>query len=400
MILEDVLRQALRAILGHRQRSGLTMLGIVIGIASVILLTSLGEGTRLYILTQFTQFGTNLVSVSPGKVTTTGMPGAIGGTIHPLTLGDVEALERVRGVEKTVPVVMGAAPIRYEGKERSSYVYGVTAAVPEVWRMGVRVGRFLPEGDMRSGSALTVLGPTMKRELFGERNALGEHVRIAGQRFLVIGVMQSKGQFLGFDIDDAAYLPVSVAMPMFNRDDLLEIDVSVSNASVVDSVVSRMRRALVARHGGDEDFTITTQTGMLETLGRIIRIISLAVAGIGAISLLVGAIGILTMMWISVHERTSEIGLAKAIGATPQQILWLFLCEAVMLSTAGGVVGLLAGMGLARLIHLFIPALPVHTPLGFVLLALAVSLVVGLASGILPARRAAALDPVVALGTE
>jgi putative ABC transport system permease protein len=400
MILEDILRQALRAILGHRQRSGLTMLGIVIGIASVILLTSLGEGTRLYILTQFTQFGTNLVSVSPGKVTTTGMPGAIGGTIHPLTLGDVEALERVRGVEKTVPVVMGAAPIRYEGKERSSYVYGVTAAVPEVWRMGVRVGRFLPEGDMRSGSALTVLGPTMKRELFGERNALGEHVRIAGQRFLVIGVMQSKGQFLGFDIDDAAYLPVSVAMPMFNRDDLLEIDVSVSNASVVDSVVSRMRRALVARHGGDEDFTITTQTGMLETLGRVIRIISLAVAGIGAISLLVGAIGILTMMWISVHERTSEIGLAKAIGATPQQILWLFLCEAVMLSTAGGVVGLLAGMGLARLIHLFIPALPVHTPLGFVLLALAVSLGVGLASGILPARRAAALDPVVALGTE
>jgi putative ABC transport system permease protein len=400
MILEDVFRQALRAILGQRQRSGLTMLGIVIGIASVILLTSLGEGTRLFILTQFTQFGTNLVSVSPGKVNTTGMPGVVGGTIHPLTLGDVEALERVRGVEKTVPLVMGAAPIRYEGKERSAYVYGVTAAVPEVWRMGVRIGRFLPEGDVRSGSALAVLGPTMKRELFGDRNALGEHVRIAGQRFLVIGVMEAKGQFLGFDMDDAAYLPVSVAMPLFNRDDLFEIDVLVSNASVVDSVVSRMKRTLNARHGGDEDFTITTQTGMLETLGRIIRIISLAVAGIGAISLLVGAIGILTMMWISVNERTSEIGVAKAIGATPPQILWLFLCEAVMLSTAGGVVGLLVGMGLARVIHLFIPALPVRTPLGFVLLALGVSLVVGLASGILPARRAAALDPVVALGAE
>lgn len=400
MIVEDVLRQAFRAILGHRQRSALTVLGIVIGIASVILLTSLGEGTRLFILTQFTQFGTNLVSVSPGKITTTGMPGAVGGTIHPLTLGDVEALERVRGVEETVPLVMGAAPIRYEGKERSSYVYGVTAAVPEVWRMGVRVGRFLPEGDARFGSAVTVLGPTLKRELFGERNALGEHVRIAGQRFLVIGVMQSKGQFLGFDIDDAAYLPVAVAMPMFNRDDLVEIDVLVSNASVVDSVVSRMRHSLMVRHGGEEDFTITTQTGMLETLGRIIRIISLAVVGIGAISLLVGAIGILTMMWISVNERTSEIGLAKAIGATPRQILWLFLCEAVMLSTAGGVVGLLVGMGLARVIHLFIPALPVQTPLGYVLLALGVSLVVGLASGILPARRAAALDPVAALGAE
>ncbi len=400
MILEDALQHAFRAISGHRQRSGLTMLGIVIGIASVILLTSLGEGTRLYILTQFTQFGTNLVSIAPGKTGTSGIPGSLGGTIHPLTLDDVEALERVPGVEKTVPVVMGAGPIRYEGKERSSYVYGVTAAVPEVWRMGVRIGRFLPEGDPRAGSALAVLGPTVKRELFGERNALGEHVRIAGQRFLVIGIMESKGQFVGFDLDDAAYVPVSAAMPLFNTDDLVEVDVLVSNSSLVDSVVARMTRCLAARHGGEEDFTVTTQTGMLETLGRIIRIISLAVAGIGAISLLVGAIGILTMMWISVNERTSEIGLAKAVGATPGQILWLFLCEAMMLSTAGGIVGLLAGMGLARVIHLFIPALPVRTPALFLLLALAVSLAVGLLSGILPARRAAALDPVAALGTE
>ena len=400
MIFEDVLRHSLRAILGHRQRSALTMLGIVIGIASVILLTSIGEGTRLYILTQFTQFGTNLLSINPGKASTTGIPGAVGGTIHPLTLGDVEALGRVRGVEKVVPVTMGTASIEYGGMERSTFVYGVTAAGPEVWRTGVRLGRFLPEGDPRYGSALAVLGPTLKREIFGDQNALGEHVRIAGQRFLVIGVMESKGQFLGFDIDDAAYIPVSVAMPLFNRDDLLEIDVMVSNASMTDSVVSRIRPVLMGRHGGEEDFTVTTQTGMLDSLGRILRIISVAVAGIGAISLLVGAIGILIMMWISVNERTSEIGLSKALGATPDQILWLFLSEAVLLSLAGGIVGLIAGMGLARVIHWVIPALPVHTPFAFVILAIAVSFLVGLASGILPARRAAALDPVVALGAE
>jgi putative ABC transport system permease protein len=169
---------------------------------------------------------------------------------------------------------------------------------------------------------------------------------------------------------------------------------------VADSVVARIKAVLTERHGGEEDFTITTQTGMLETLDRIIRIVSLAVAGIGGISLLVGAIGILTMMWISVNERTSEIGLAKAIGATPRQILLLFLGEAVMLAGIGGVLGLLAGIGLANLLTLAVPALHVHTPLLYALLALVISLLVGIASGILPARRAAALDPVEALAAE
>jgi putative ABC transport system permease protein len=397
---EDVFAQAWRAVRGHRQRSALTMLGITIGIASVILLTSIGEGTRVYILNQFTQFGTNLVSINPGHTETSGSPHGLAGTVNPLTLADADALARLRGVEKVIPVAMGAAPVEREGKTRNVWVYGVTSDGPEVWKMGVRVGRFLPPGDPDYGSPLAVLGPTLKRELFGERNSLGEHVRIAGQRFLVIGVMDSKGQFLGIDIDDAAYIPVALAMPMFNRQDLQEIDVLVNNASVTDSVVAVMRRTLMDRHNGDEDFTITTQNEMLDTLGRIIAIISLAVGGIGGISLLVGAIGILTMMWISVSERTAEIGLIKALGATPRQILWLYLSEAALLSTGGGVLGLLSGMGLAQLLHLFVPALPVRTPPEYVALAVGVSLAVGLVSGILPARRAAALDPVEALAAE
>ncbi len=164
--------------------------------------------------------------------------------------------------------------------------------------------------------------------------------------------------------------------------------------------MERVRSLLIARHNKEQDFTIVTQTGMLESLGRIIRIVSLAVGGIGAISLLVGSIGILTMMWISVNERTSEIGLARAIGATPTQILLLFLSEAALLSTLGGALGLGLGIGLAQLLHLYVPALPVKTPVEFVFLALAVSLVVGLLSGLLPARRAASLDPLVALTAE
>jgi putative ABC transport system permease protein len=400
MSTRDLLRLAWHALWFHRQRSLLTMLGILIGIASVILLTSIGEGTRTYVLSQFTQFGTMLAAINPGKISTSGLPGALGNTIHPLTFEDAEALERVPGLTRVVPVIVGTAPVEFEGRTRNTFVYGVTTDAPEVWRMGVRAGRFLPQQDWRQGAPVAVLGPKVKREIFGDQNCLGRHVRISGQRYLVIGLMESKGQFLGFDIDDSVYIPVADGRRLFNRDALQEIDVLIANASLIDPVVERIRTLLKERHKGTEDFTITTQTGMLETLDRVIRIVSLAVGGIGSISLLVGSIGILTMMWISVNERTSEIGLARAIGATPGQILLLFLSEATLLSTLGGVLGLATGMGVAQLLHHYVPALPVRTPPEFVLLALAISFLVGLLSGLLPAQRAARLNPVVALTTE
>ena len=400
MNTRDVLRLAWQSVWFHRQRSLLTMLGILIGIASVILLTSIGEGTRVYVLTQFTQFGTTLVTINPGRIQTSGLPGALGTTIHPLTFADAAALERLRGIERVVPVVMGSAPIAHAGKTRNTFVYGVTAAATEVWRMGVHGGRFLPPLDSDQGAPVAVIGPKVKRELFGEQNCLGQHIRISGERFLVIGLMEPKGQFLGFDIDDSAYIPVASARQMFNRDALHEIDLLLANASLIEPVVKRIKELLTERHAKEEDFTVTTQTGMLDTLDRIIRIVSMAVVGIGAISLLVGSIGILTIMWISVHERTSEIGLARAIGATSGQILLLFLSEAALLSTFGGILGVVAGLGLANVLHLYVPALPVRTPIEYVFLALAVSLAVGLASGLLPARRAATVDPVTALTAE
>ncbi len=400
MKLRDLFGLAWHSLWFHRQRSILTMLGILIGIASVILLTSIGEGTRVYVLSEFTQFGTTLASVTPGKIQTSGLPGALGITVHPVTLEEAAALERIPGVDRVVPVIIGAAPVENAGKTRNVFVYGVTAAAPQVWRMHVRGGRFLPPLEARRGAPLVVLGPKLQRELFGQETALGRHVRISGERFLVIGTMEPKGQFLGFDIDDSAYIPVAEARRLYNRRDLHEIDVLIANSSLIDPVVARIKSTLVERHNREEDFTVTTQTGMLDSLDRIIRIVSLAVGGIGAISLLVGSIGILTMMWISVNERTSEIGLARAIGASQNQILVLFLSEAALLSTFGGVLGLAAGMGLAQILHLYVPALPVKTPLEFVVLALAVSLLVGLASGLLPARRAASLDPVVALAAE
>jgi len=398
--LRDLLALAFGSLSNYMLRTALSMLGIAIGIAAVILLTSIGEGTRRYVLDQFTQFGTNIVAINPGRTETIGIPGALGGTTHKLTIEDAEALRRIPGVEDLVPMALGQARVEANGRGRSVYIYGTTATLPSVLKLNVRQGSFLPPGDPRRGAPVAVLGPTLKRELFGDTNPLGRFVRIADTRLRVIGIMAPKGQMLGFDIDDAAYVPVATAMRMFNLDELIEIDVHYSHPGLTDQVAESIRLLLMERHGGREDFTITTQADMLEVFGNVMDVITMAVGAIAGISLLVGAIGILTIMWIAVSERTQEIGLVRAIGATPGQVLLIFLAEATVLATVGGAVGLLAGIGLANLLRAAVPGLPVHTPPELAAAALAVSLLTGLASGVLPARRAAGLDPVEALRTE
>ena len=241
----------------------------------------------------------------------------------------------------------------------------------------------------------SALGTTM---IVAER--LGRFVRVADQRLRVIGIQAPKGTLMGVDIDDLAWVPVSTAMRMFNLDELIEIDVLFSHAGLTDEVAENVRRVLVDRHSDTEDFTITTQTDMLEVFGNIMDVVTFAVGAIAGISLVVGAVGILTIMWIAVGERTQEIGLLRALGATPGQILTVFLAEASVLATLGGAVGLLAGIAIAMLIRALVPGLPVHTPAEFVAAALAVSLLTGLLSGILPARRAATMQPVEALRAE
>jgi putative ABC transport system permease protein len=400
MTITELLRLAGSAVLAHRLRSVLTTLGIVIGIASVMLLTSLGEGTHQYILSEFSQFGTNLLQISPGRTTTAGMPNAMGSTVRKLTLEDAAAIRRVPGVERVVSQALGQARVEAGVRGRSVFVVGASADAPEVWKFGVGQGRFLPAGDSRRGEPVAVLGPKLMRELFPDGDALGAYVRIAGRRLQVIGVMAPKGQMLGFDYDDLAYVPVGVAQALFNQDGLVEIDVLFSHAGESDVVVERIRSLVKKRHDNAEDFTIITQTQMLDTADRILGMVSLAVSGIAAISLVVGAIGVLTMMWISVGERTSEIGLLKALGAAPRTILAIFLGEALMLSLAGGALGVVAGFAIAGLIRVAFPAVPFFTPLRYVAAALLTSLVVGLLSGVLPARRATRLDPIEALRAE
>jgi putative ABC transport system permease protein len=394
------LELGLGSVRSHRLRSALSMLGIAIGIAAVILLTSIGEGTRRYLLSEFTQFGTNILAVNPGKVETSGMPGIFGGTTHKLTLDDAEAIRRLSDVQAVVPVAMGQARVEARGRGRSVFIYGATADLPEVWNFQVGQGSFLPPGDPRRGALVAVLGPKLKRELFGDANALGQFVRIADVRLRVIGLMAPKGRLLGFDVDDSAYVPVATAMRMFNLDELQEIDVLFTHEGISEAIAERVRRLLADRHGGREDVTITTQTEMLRVFGNIMSAITTAVAAIAAVSLVVGAIGVFTMMWIAVGERVSEIGLLRALGATAGEVHGLFLLEAVVLTVFGGAAGVAIGFGIALAVRLAIPALPVHTPLRYVLAALAVSALAGLAAGVLPARRAASLEPVDALRAE
>jgi len=398
MIAQDVLRLTLSTIRAHRLRTFLTMLGIAIGTASVILLTSIGEGLRAFVLEQFTQFGTQLLTVVPGKSETFGM--AIASTTRKLTIEDAQSLLKIPGIVKVTPVSFGNARVEAGNRGRAVFIYGVTADAEDVWKFRARQGSFLPPGDPLRGGALAVLGTRVKSEIFGERNPLGQHVRIGGRRFLVIGVMEPKGQLLGFDLNDAAYIYTATAMDLFNQDGLMEIDVLFSDSSKAEHIARAVKKTLMERHDREEDFTVITETEMLGTLDKILNILTMGVSAIAAISLLVGAIGILTMMWISVNERINEIGLEKAIGAEKGQILALFLSEAATLSVLGGVAGVVFGLLVAQLLGFLFPGLPVRVPATYVVLSLVVSVLVGLASGLLPARRAAGLDPVEALRAE
>jgi putative ABC transport system permease protein len=396
----DILHLAAGALRAHRLRSFLSMLGIAMGVAAVILLTSIGEGTRVYMVSQFTQFGTNILAINPGKSKTFGIPGVLGGTTRKLTIDDAEALFRVSGVETVVPVVMGNARVEAGERGRSVTVLGATPDIPTLYRFGARQGSFWPKGDPRRGAPLTVLGPKLARELFGDRSALGEFVRIAGGRFRVVGVMEPKGEMMGFDIDDLAYVPVASAMDLFDLDELMEIDLIYSAVSETARVEAEVKRILTLRHGGNEDFTVTSQEAMLEVFGKVMDVVTMAVGAIAGISLLVGATGILTMMWIAVGERTSEIGLVRALGATRGQVQALFLAEAAALAGLGGVVGVVVGLGVGAALRLAVPGLPVEPPVRFVVAGLVVSVATGLVSGVAPARRAALLDPIEALRAE
>jgi len=394
----DLLAFSAGALRGHRLRTGLSLLGVAIGVASVVLLTSLGEGARLYVTGEFSSLGTNLVIVLPGKTETTGVTPFISGVTHDLTVEDAEAiLRRVRPARRIAPLAFGTAPVRFGERSRDVAVIGTTADFLGVRRIRLQSGRYLPGGEAARGQKVCVIGAKVQTELFGGRNPLGESVRIGPERFRVIGVMAPRGVSIGMDLDDMVQIPVTAALRLFDQSSLFRILVEVGSNAEIPAAKAAIEALLRERHGGAEDVTLLTQDSVLATFGRILGLLTAALAGIAAISLTVAGLGIMNVMLVAVSERTREIGLLKALGVTGRQIVAVFLVEAAILSTAGGAAGLaaaFAGAGILR--HLF-PSFPVQPPAWAVAAAVAVSLFVGLLFGAMPARRAARLDPIRAL---
>ncbi|MDD2685982.1 MAG: ABC transporter permease [Gallionella sp.] len=399
MQFADLIRLTTSSFLAYRMRSFLTGLGIAIGITAVILLTSIGEGLHQFVLAEFSQFGTNIITVQPGKTQTQGGSVGIFGSVRALTLEDADALRQLPYVEAINPAVMGNAELRANGKTRRTTVFGEGHDFASTFTMKVQSGSFWNDDDNEQARAQVVLGAKVRQELFGGQNPLGEYLRIGGQRYRVIGVMEPKGQILGLDMDDAVFIPAARAMELFNRSGLMEIHVSYRAGTDAATVARIVTERLKDRHGR-EDFSLVSQEQALEVLGSVLDVITFAVGALGGISLLVGGVGILTIMTMAVTERTAEIGLLRALGAREGQVLVLFLGEAILLSALGGAVGLALGAGIAQGLHWLMPSLPVHTPWIFALLAELSAVVIGLIAGVAPARRAARLDPVTALHTE
>ncbi len=398
----EIFRVALEAILSNKVRSGLTMLGVIIGVLAVILLVSIGEGAQVYITKELTGMGTNLLMITPGKTSTSGgfhPPSA--GTVRKLTYDDSQALKRRAWLlSDAVPLVFGTGRIKYQNMGRDTMIIGTTPEFQSIRHLFVDTGSYVTQGDVDSKAKIVVLGTKVKEELFGQENALGKAVTLSDARYRVVGVMQKRGTSLGMDLDDIVFIPVTSGQELFDTDGLFEIIASTPRAEDVDRAISQIKEVLIKRHAHKEDFTIQTQGAMLSTMNTILNILTAVLGGIAGISLLVGGIGIMNIMLVSVRERTREIGIRKAIGARNSDIMAQFMIEAITLSGVGGVIGIVLGVGIALLIPMFVTVLPTSISLWSIVMAFTFSMAVGVFFGVYPARKASLQDPISALRYE
>lgn len=400
MSLTDHLALALRALARARLRAALVVVAAAIGVAAVLLFTALGEGAREYVRQQLGALGTVLLQVVPGRSETSGAgPGGffVGETPRDLTLADALALRRSPAVADVVPMVVGSAPVSWRDRDREGPIIGSTHGLLRVRRWQLAQGRFLPPGDPERAPAVAVIGAEVRRELFGAHPALGEWIRIGDRRFRVIGVLATSGRSIGIDVEKLTVVPVGAAQAIFDTPSLFRIVVEARHRGAVERARRDIVRILRERHQGEEDVTVITQDAVLRAFDRIIAALTYGVAGIAGISLLVAGILVMNVMLVAVAQRKPEIGLLKALGAPPAAILRLFLAEAALLAGLGAALGSIVGAAGAWLVRIVYPALPIAVPAWGVASAAAVSLAAGLLFGALPARRAAALDPVAAL---
>ena len=399
MLIRDTLSLTFSALQSARTRTSLMLVAMAIGVASVVVLTSLGEGARRYITDEFASLGTNLLIVLPGRSETSGGSAAMlmSDTTRDLTLDDARALLRSSHIRRLAPVNVGASQLSWRERSRDVSVFGSSHDLLEIRHWTMSEGKFLPPLDMDQASPVCVIGAKLRRELFGNNNAIGEWVRLGDRRFRVIGVLATEGRTVGIDVEEVIVIPVASAQALFNEASLFRIIIEAKDRDAIKRASEFVIRTIRDRHQGEEDITLVTQDAVLATFDNIFRSLTYTVAGIAAISLAVAGILIMNVMLVSVSQRTAEIGILKALGASRRQIVTLFLCEAAMLSLAGAFIGLLIGQGCSWLIGYFFPDITMGAPIWAIAAAIGVALITGLLFGAMPARNAARLDPVLAL---
>lgn len=398
MQTRDIARFAWHALEGARTRSLLMVFATSIGVAAVVVLTSLGEGARRYVRQEFESLGTNLIIILPGRAETMGGSAALasGRTARDLTIDDAIALQRVRGVEHVTPLNLMEGEVSARGRRRDVPIAGSSSEVQHLWGLSMASGRFLPPQDPRNATSICVLGSKVGRELFGGDSPLGQYVRLGDRRFRVIGVLEPKGELAGLNMDDMVIIPVASGQVLFNLSSLLRIAIRTRSREDVPIVKDEIRRLITERHG-EEDVTVLTEDALSSAFDKILTALTFALGGIASISMVVAGILIMNVMLIAVAQRTGEIGLLKALGASPRQIRVLFFAEAALLSTVGAIVGSTIGQAGSFVIRSLYPAVPAYAPVWAVTGAVLLAIVTGIVFSVLPARRAAALDPAQAL---
>lgn len=394
----DMLRFITQVLNRQRFRTTVLWVAISIGVVAVNLLTALGEGAKNFVLDEFNLLGRNTLITLPGKKETRGgMPPITGESPRSLTLEDARAVSRLSGVKSVAPLVLGNVDVSYAGKLREVMLMGTSRSFFLIRHLEVAQGQLLPDSDLQRGEAVCVIGNKLRKELFVGKSALGEWVRAGGSRFRVIGVLKESGTSFGFDMDDVIIIPVQSAQSLFNVDGLFRLFTEVRTYQQLPTVKQKIVELLKQRHEGEEDVTVISQDAMLSSVQDILDTLTVAVAGIASISMLVAGILIMNMMIITVSQRTKEIGLLKALGATAATVRLLFLCEAGLIAIVASVSGLAFSHLVLMLANGYFDDIQFHSPwwsqLGSVLLAMVFALLFAW----LPAQRAAALAPVDAL---
>jgi len=394
----DALVFAWRNLHRHGLRSALIVLAMAMGVTAIVSLSALGDGARRFVVGEFASLGSNLLIVLPGRNDTTGGAPPLSGEIsRDLTLRDAQALLRDRLIQRVAPVLFGSANFSYANRQREVVVVGSTADFSRIRTLHMARGGFIPAMDWDRTAPVVVIGKRIAAELFGTGRALGELIRIADRRFRVIGILASGGQSLGLNMDEVAVIPVASAQNLFNRSSLFRILAQVRSPDQMAPAKQRIIDILRRRHEGEEDVTVITQDAVLATFDKLFAALTAALAGIATISILVAGILIMNVTLVAVSQRTGEIGLLKALGATAANVRNLILIEALLLSSTGAAAGLAGGYALVRAGAALYPELPLAIPSWAAASALAVALAAGIVFALMPARKAARLDPVQAL---